>query len=63
MSRFHWRKSSFCSNDSCVELARLAAGRLGVRDTKRGTAGPVLQFSQQEMRALIEAIKQGRLIR
>jgi hypothetical protein len=49
-------------NDSnCVELARLSAARLGIRDTKRGAEGPVLEFSRVELRDLLDRVKQGEL--
>jgi hypothetical protein len=39
-----WRKSSYSmSNGQCVETARLAGGRIGVRDSK-STEGLVLRF-------------------
>lgn len=41
---FSWRKSSYSlSNGQCVEVARLADGRIGVRDSKAAN-GPVLRF-------------------
>jgi hypothetical protein len=39
-----WRKSSYSqSNGHCVEVTRLADGRIGVRDSKTAD-GPVLPF-------------------
>ncbi len=39
-----WRTSSHSmSNGHCVQTARLASGRIGVRDSK-AVAGPVLRF-------------------
>ena len=39
-----WRKSSFSmSNGHCVETARLAGGRIGVRDSQ-AAEGPALRF-------------------
>jgi hypothetical protein len=39
-----WRKSSYSmSNGHCVEVARLADGRIGVRDSKLPLA-PALRF-------------------
>ena len=39
-----WRKSSYSmSNGQCIEVARLVAGHIGVRDSK-AAEGPVLRF-------------------
>jgi hypothetical protein len=47
-------------NDSnCVEMARLTAGQLGLRDTKRGAAGPVLRLSRNELMTFVTKIKEG----
>lgn len=51
-----WRKSSYSTNDgACVEVAGCQ-----VRDSKdRG--GPVLSFTPDAWRALIQAIKDGEM--
>jgi len=43
-----WRKSSHSmSNGQCVEIARLASGRIGVRDSQAAAEGLVLRFNPQ----------------
>ncbi|MFI6522372.1 DUF397 domain-containing protein [Spirillospora sp. NPDC050679] len=57
-----WRKSSRCGGTgTCVEVARLDTSQIGARDTKRGTASPVLQFSAAEWRTFTERVKRGDL--
>ncbi len=55
----HWIKSSlsFC-NSNCVEVADLAAGQIGVRDSK-DPEGPVLRFTPGEWRAFIGGVRNG----
>jgi hypothetical protein len=55
-----WRKSSWSTyNGNCVEIARLHADGIGVRDTKDRGAGPVLSFSLAEWGSFLVAVKQG----
>jgi hypothetical protein len=55
-----WRKSSYSNmNGSCVEISRLLADRIGVRDTKDSGIGPVLIFTEAEWRAFIAGAKDG----
>jgi Domain of unknown function (DUF397) len=57
-----WEVSSFCAgNGSCVEVARLAAGDIGVRDGKLGPGSPVLTFSRHEWDAFVSGIRAGEL--
>ncbi|MGH3437793.1 MAG: DUF397 domain-containing protein [Sciscionella sp.] len=58
-----WRKSSFSGGGGtgggdCVESALLADGRIGVRNSKRPSAGTVF-FTRAEMDAWIEGVKAG----
>jgi hypothetical protein len=54
-----WVKSSFSfANGDCVEVAGLADGRIGVRDSKDVT-GPVLEFTSAEWRAFIAGARNG----
>ena len=55
-----WRKSSFSSmNGSCVEIGRLLANSIGVRDSKDNGTGPVLVFTESEWSAFISGAKDG----
>ncbi|MBC6470729.1 DUF397 domain-containing protein [Actinomadura alba] len=46
----------------CVELAAVS-GVVGVRDSKQGGDGPVLEFSRAEMSTFLDALKAGHLDR
>jgi hypothetical protein len=51
-----WRKSSYSNpSGNCVETARLTAGQVAVRDSKR--PGPVLIFSRAEWAAFLTAVR------
>jgi len=51
-----WRKSSYSNpSGNCVETARLPAGRVVVRDSKR--PGPVLIFTHGEWAAFLAAVR------
>jgi hypothetical protein len=53
-----WRKSSFSAyNGNCVEVADLGVGAVGVRDSKAGLHGPVLQFSRADWIAFLVDVK------
>jgi hypothetical protein len=56
---FNWVKSSLSlSNGDCVEVARLPAGQIGVRDSK-DVDGPVLRFTPSEWRAFLGGVRNG----
>jgi hypothetical protein len=59
MASPNWRKSSFTDNGTCVELADLGGGIVGVRDDKLGDESPVLAFTRDEMRAFLLGAKAG----
>ena len=51
-----WRKSSYSNpSGNCVETARLPAGRVAVRDSKR--PGPVLIFTHGDWAAFLAAVR------
>ena len=52
-----WRKSTFSAyNGSCVEVADLAPGQIGVRDSK-GPHSPVLVFGRAEWASFLRGLK------
>ena len=50
------------SDGHCVATARLADGRIGVRDTKAGTAGPVLRFESAAWTAFLGELRDPRIV-
>ncbi|HXP18199.1 MAG TPA: DUF397 domain-containing protein [Streptosporangiaceae bacterium] len=58
-SRAVWRTSSWCNAyGTCVEVAHLAGGDVGVRDGKV-SGGPVLRFTSAEWRDFLAGIQAG----
>jgi hypothetical protein len=51
-----WRRSSYCSGGTCVEVALLGS-RILIRDGK--TEGPILSFQQAEWTAFLEGARRG----
>lgn len=60
LSQLRWIKStrSGSGGGNCVEVAELANGATGVRDSKHPT-GPVLIFSRGEWEAFMAGIRTG----
>lgn len=58
-SATHWVKSSLSlSNGNCIEVADLAGGGIGVRDSK-DSEGPVLRFTPDEWNAFLGGVRNG----
>ena len=58
-SDFTWVKSSLSlANGNCVEVAGLADGEIGVRNS-RDSAGPVLRFTPDEWHAFLGGVQNG----
>lgn len=53
-----WRKSSFCSANSCVEVLPLVAGSVAVQDSKHPD-DPPLVFGAGEWAAFVAGVKAG----
>jgi hypothetical protein len=54
-----WMKSSLSySNGSCVEVAGLSGGHIGLRDSK-DKEGPVLRFTPDEWNAFVGGVRNG----
>ncbi len=56
-SAAQWRKkSTYCDTASCVEVADLSHGVVGLRDGKN-PSGPVLRFSAPDWHAFLDMLK------
>ncbi|MEN3535037.1 DUF397 domain-containing protein [Microbispora sp. NPDC004025] len=53
-----WKSSRSANNCACVEVAVLADGHVGVRDSKNQD-GPALVFTPAEWDAFIGGVKDG----
>ena len=54
-----WRKSSYSnSQGNCVEVSALAGGGVAMRNS-RDPKGPALLYTQAEITALIQGVKDG----
>lgn len=52
-----WRKSTFCENGSCVEIA-VFEDQVAIRDSK-DEHGPMLLFTHQEWQAFLNGARGG----
>ena len=57
LSRFNWRRSSYCANNSCVEVAILD-NLVAVRDSK-DPDGSILLFTQEEWTSFLNSARNG----
>ncbi|MEV0734158.1 DUF397 domain-containing protein [Polymorphospora sp. NPDC050346] len=56
-----WRKSSRSGgDDNCVEINTTVAGIVGVRDSKAGPDGPVLDITVQDFQQFVDDVRAGR---
>jgi hypothetical protein len=58
ISNDHFRKSSFSGGASCVEVCRLADGRIAVRDSKHPDLTPN-HFTPSSWKAFLTGIRKG----
>jgi hypothetical protein len=55
-----WRRSSRCSSEStCVEVALLSDGLIGIRDAKQPSGSPHLAVDRHSWRAFVRGLKAG----
>lgn len=54
-----WQRSTRCSTNSCLETARLAGGKIAIRDSKAAGASPILVFTADEWSAFTLGVKAG----
>lgn len=55
-----WHKSSRSApQNGCVEVTTAVPGWVGVRDSKLGTASPVLAFTHLEWHAMLAGARDG----
>jgi hypothetical protein len=53
-----WKKSSFCADRQCVEVASIGADTIAVRDGKN-IEQPHLVFNSEDWHAFLDAIAAG----
>ncbi|GAA4060770.1 DUF397 domain-containing protein [Nonomuraea soli] len=53
-----WRVASKCNNGSCVAVAALPDGRIGLRDTKDDN-GPILSVDQDDWEYFLQRLKKA----
>jgi len=55
-----WKKSTFCADKSCVEVALIDPDVVAVRDGKNVNQ-PYLQFSREEWSSFLDSVASGRI--
>ena len=58
-SRTTFRRSSFCGELNCVEVAAAPDGSVLLRDTKDEENGPILRFTEQEWIDFLQGVVAG----
>jgi hypothetical protein len=58
-AQLDWLRSSFCSANSCVEVASLPGGGRAVRDSKAAGVSPTLMFTAEEWSSFLAGVKAG----
>jgi hypothetical protein len=58
LGEVRWLKSTWSGGGECVELATLPGGEIAMRNS-RFPAGPVLIYTQAEIRAFLAGAKDG----
>jgi len=58
-SPFGFRKSSFCGEMNCVEVAATPSGDILVRNTNDSEEGPVVRFTLQEWDDFLSGVAAG----
>ena len=58
LSEMRWVRSRACSSDGCVEVARLADGRVAIRDSKDVRKAAHV-FDREEWSAFVTGVKNG----
>lgn len=53
-----WRTSAYCASATCLEVAKLVGGDIGLRDSKQDSS-PILPFSRSEFAAFVQGVKAG----
>ncbi|NNH70413.1 DUF397 domain-containing protein [Nocardia uniformis] len=61
LSGVRWFKSTASQGgEACVEAAHLVGGKVGVRDSKLGSASPVLVFDAATWDGFVSALGSGK---